>query len=550
MLAAMEASQLLRRILRANRPSLGLVQRLSRRHASTTVVTELEHRDDGAFERYLPMPKTGGFARGSFVAWRRAERVRDTATVINDIHALYEFQELVGEGGFGKVFAAKHKRTGEVVAIKTLPKDKLKEQEALKLEVAFLKQADHPNTVRYYEAFEDADKIYLVMEMCTGGALSSYIHAAHDNFGPGFSEGEIARIIVQMLQGVAYCHAHSMAHRDIKPGNLLFSCREPGESTRAIPTSCSGNGDAPLKLVDFGIAGVLRNDKPQKRLLTKCAGTVGYMAPEVFEAKPYDGRSADMFSIGAVMHHLITGLPPIWQKDKGAYKFPGRLRCKSLSEDCQSLLEHLLHSEPELRPTAAEALQHPWLNAVGMAEHEGISVTFEKCLQSMHEFSRRSKLQQLIMYSMVAFAPLHNHHMEQLRSAFLAADKGMSSGISCFEFVELGRRYSQLSTKDLRSIFTTANFSRTGKLSYCEWLAAAAPKEWYEKPDHAQRAFETLDAHKKGFLCATDLTQLLPKVLDPVEIESELRSFFPQSNGKLNFQEFCACSEQWVSRQS
>lgn len=544
----MEALRLLGRRCCANKHPLGLVQRLAWRHGSTTVVTELEHRDDGAFERYLPAPKTGGFARGSFVAWRRAERVRDTSTVINDIHTLYDFQELVGEGGFGKVYAAKHKRTGEIVAIKTLQKDTLKDQEALQLEVAFLKQADHPNTVRYYEAFEDADKIYLVMEMCTGGSLSEYIHAAHDNFGPGFSEEEIARIIFQMLQGVAYCHAHSMAHRDIKPGNLLFSCRVPGACNGAIPTSCSGNGDAPLKLVDFGIAGVLRSDRPQKRLLTKCAGTIGYMAPEVFEARPYNGRSADMFSIGAVMHHLITGLPPIWQKDEASYKFPGRLRCNSLSEDCQSLLEHLLHSEPELRPTAAEALQHPWLDAMGMAIHEDIPSTFERCFHSMHDFSHRSKLQQLIMYSMVAFAPLHNHHMEQLRGAFLAADKGMSSGISCFEFVELGRRYSSLSTKDLRFIFTTANFSRTGKLSYCEWLAAAAPKEWYEKPDHAQRAFDTLDARKNGYLRASDLTQLLPKALDLAEIESELRSFFPQSNGKLHFHEFCALSDQWVNR--
>lgn len=112
----------------------------------------------------------------------------------------------------------------------------------------------------------------------------------------------------------------------------------------------------------------MRNDRPEKRLLTKCAGTLGYMAPEVFGARPYDGRSADLFSIGAVLHHLIVGVPPrrsgplkarsrpesateaeceLLRGLSGrfgsseAYDFPGKRRYEQFSEDCQSLLEHL-----------------------------------------------------------------------------------------------------------------------------------------------------------------------------------------------------------------
>eukprot|EP00435_Cladocopium_sp_Y103_P051469 s875_g16.t1 len=135
-------------------------------------LTEIEHRDDGAFKRYLPGPKTGGFARGSFIAWRRHERVRDIEVVKDSIRELYDFEEalgtrnrrVVGEGGFGQVSRARHRRTGEVVAIKTISKSKLGDEEALQLEVAFLKLSDHPNTVRYYETFEDATDIHLVME--------------------------------------------------------------------------------------------------------------------------------------------------------------------------------------------------------------------------------------------------------------------------------------------------------------------------------------------------------------------------------------------------
>ncbi|CAJ1450251.1 unnamed protein product, partial [Effrenium voratum] len=285
---------------------------LARRCRWSSTSTEIEHRDDGAFKRYVPGPKTGGFARGSFIAWRRHERVRESALSVDSIQELYDFQEVVGEGGFGTVHRARHRRTGEFVAIKSIGKSKLEDEEMLQLEVEFLKLSDHPNTVRYYETLEDASDIHLVMEMCSGGSLSEYIQTAHDSYGPGVSEDELCRITVQMLQGVAYCHAHAVAHRDIKPQNLLFSCGKPGKGS-AIPIACSGHGDAPLKLVDFGIAGVCRTDRPEKRLLTKCAGTLGYMAPEVFGSRPYDGRSADIFSIGAVMHHMIVGVPPSWQ---------------------------------------------------------------------------------------------------------------------------------------------------------------------------------------------------------------------------------------------
>eukprot|EP00913_Durusdinium_trenchii_P028564 g26791.t1 len=486
-----------------SRTAFARVLRAASRRCCVTSVTEIEHRDDGAFKRYVPGPKTGGFARGSFIAWRRHERVRDEEgnrlLRTDSIRELYDFAEVVGEGGFGTVLRARHRRTGEVVAIKSIAKSQLKDEEALQLEVAFLKMSDHPNTVRYYETFEDAHDIHLVMEMCSGGSLAQYIQNAHEDFGPGVSEDELARITLQMLQGIAYW--------------------------------------------------VLRNDRPEKRLLTKCAGTVGYMAPEVFGSRPYDGRSADLFSIGAVMHHMIVGVPPSWKSATNTYEFPGKVRYMQLSEDCQSLMEHLLHEEPEMRPTAAEALQHPWFDRGGFhnPRHgpvESMADLLERCFRRMHDFCQRTQLQKTIMYSMVAFAGLHNHHMEELRTAFLVADRGKSAGVSCFEFVELGRKYSRFTSKELRKMFAAANVSRNGKLSYCEWLAAGAPADWYSQQCHAERAFDTLDVQRNGYIRAEDLCQLLPKVLDQDEIEREILCSFPDEDGRLCFKDFVKCSAE------
>ncbi|CAJ1338040.1 unnamed protein product [Effrenium voratum] len=196
----------------------GQLQLRARRCRWSSTSTEIEHRDDGAFKRYVPGPKTGGFARGSFIAWRRHERVRESALSVDSIQELYDFQEVVGEGGFGTVHRARHRRTGEFVAIKSIGKSKLEDEEMLQLEVEFLKLSDHPNTVRYYETLEDASDIHLVMEMCSGGSLSEYIQTAHDSYGPGVSEDELCRITVQMLQGVAYCHAHAALWQEAKLG--------------------------------------------------------------------------------------------------------------------------------------------------------------------------------------------------------------------------------------------------------------------------------------------------------------------------------------------
>jgi len=506
--------------------------------------TEFEHRSDGASARHLPKPGPGGFSRGSFIGWRRADRY-PTAQGWR-IDDFYELMHMVGEGGFGTVHAARHRRTGEVVAIKSLRKDRMVDrmadvEEALQLEVEFLEFADHPNVVRYYESFEDSDHLWLVMEMCSGGALSQHIKSAHECHGLGISEADLARIMAQILRSVAYCHAHSIVHRDLKPQNFLFGCGAPGKCS-VIPIACSGDSDAPLKLVDFGISGVVRSDRPEKRLLTKRAGTSGYMAPEVHGGQPY-GPKADIFSLGAVMHTMITGTPPAWDASKSAYHFPGRMRWRSLSDEGQALLTRLVHTDPAERPTASEAIADPWFRSMGASQLEGISSLYSSCIARIRRFACRSKLQRSIMYSMVAFAPLHNHYMEKLRTVFVAANRSALGALTRDEFTDIVRS-EQLNVlgDDSQALFAVVNSSQTGYISYSEWLAATAPQAWYDTHEHLQRAFETLDVDRNGYIRGADLCRVLPGVFHPEEIDSEIRCINPGGQGWLAFDDFCALS--------
>lgn len=503
---------------------------------SRSILTEFEYGQDGACKRLLPKPGPGGFTRGTFIGWRRSDRYGPERSL--SVHDLYEMKSVLGQGGFGIVHAARHRRTGESVAIKSVAKDKVTDTETLKLEVEFLKVADHPNLIRYYETIEDSEHLHLIMELCSGGALSAHIKKAHENHGPGIDESDLARIMQQLLRSVAYCHTHSIVHRDLKPQNFLFGCGSPQKGS-FVPVACSGTADAPLKLVDFGVSGVVRTDRPEKRWLTRRAGTDGYMAPEVVEGQLY-GPKADLFSLGAVLHTMIVGKPPRWESESRSYTFPGKIRWRMLSAEGQSFLERLLHADPATRPTAQEALRDPWFQAEGYFSSHDVAKFQDDCVNSFRQWALRSKLQRSIMYSMVAFAPLHNHSMEQSRVAFLAASKDASGCVTREDFAKVFRgRQSDLA---IDGLFSTVNSSQSGQISYSEWLAAGAPQAWYDHPEYMRRAFDTLDANRRGYIDATDLCRVLPGVFEAQEIDEEIRYLTESGNGLLFFEDFCALS--------
>jgi calcium-dependent protein kinase len=132
---------------------------------------------------------------------------------------------------------AKHIESGEARCIKIFSKQMMSKQHTQRIyyEINLLKTFDHPNIVKVYEWFEDAERIYMVQERLVGGDL----HERIVNKKTGrWEEEEIASIIQQILYAVNYLHKNCVVHRDIKPENILFLDRETLR----------------LKLIDFGTA--------------------------------------------------------------------------------------------------------------------------------------------------------------------------------------------------------------------------------------------------------------------------------------------------------
>ncbi|CAB4271655.1 unnamed protein product [Prunus armeniaca] len=265
--------------------------------------------------------------------------------------AKFELGKEVGRGHFGHTCWAKGKKgelKGQPVAVKIIAKAKMTTAiaiEDVRREVKILKAlSGHKNLVRFYDAFEDANNVYIVMELCEGGELLDKILSR----GGRYTEGDAKTIVVQILSVTAFCHLQGVVHRDLKPENFLFTTR---------------NEDAPMKVIDFGLSDFIRPDQR----LNDIVGSAYYVAPEVLH-RSYS-LEADMWSIGVITYILLCGSRPFWARTESGI-FRSVLRADpnfndtpwpAVSSEAKDFLKRLLNKDHRKRMTAAQALTHPWL---------------------------------------------------------------------------------------------------------------------------------------------------------------------------------------------
>lgn len=264
----------------------------------------------------------------------------------------YELGKTLGEGTFGKVKRAEHTETGELVAIKVLDKERIQQQNMgaqIKREVSVMKSmAKNPRVVQLREVLASKAKIYLVLELVTGGELFDEI--VRDT---KFTEEKARFYFRQLVEGLLFCHDKGVSHRDLKPENLLL------------------DDNNNLKISDFGLSALYEgcgDDGMSSRaaLLHTTCGTPNYVAPEVLENEGYDGFRADIWSAGVILYVLVTGCLPFDEPTLGALfqkiKTASFAMPKSLSPSLQDLLGRILVADPKSRASLNEIQQHEWLN--------------------------------------------------------------------------------------------------------------------------------------------------------------------------------------------
>lgn len=288
---------------------------------------------------------------------------------VRELEDEYILGDMIGRGASSKVYKCLHKGKTEW-ACKVLEKGRLN-RKLVQTEIGILLKLRHPHIIQLREVFETRTEIQLILELVTGGELfERIVERGH------YSEHDAAEAVRQILSALQYLHAHGVVHRDLKPENLLYE---------------SEHEEAHLKLADFGLSKMLhRGDFTMKTL----CGTVGYCAPEILLNKEYDA-SVDLWSLGVVTYIMLCGFEPFWDDTgemavcrrivEGEFSFPSPW-WNDISDSAKNLITQLLHIEPLKRPTAVEALSHPWVRGeTPRRNHMGSTI------KRLREFNARRK---------------------------------------------------------------------------------------------------------------------------------------------------------------
>ncbi|XP_073282665.1 phosphoenolpyruvate carboxylase kinase 2-like [Primulina huaijiensis] len=258
----------------------------------------------------------------------------------------YRVGEEIGRGRFGVVFRCQSVDTGDCVAVKSIEKRIIQndavDSRCIPNEAKFTSLvSDHQNVLGIFDVYEDDEFLHLVVEYCGSTDLYQRITAR-----PHFTELEAHRVMVPLMEAISHCHSRGVAHRDIKPDNILF------------------NSDNVLKLADFGSAECFHSGE----LMSGIVGTPYYVAPEVVAAREYNEK-VDIWSAGIILYILITGIPPFYGDSvteifesvlRANLRFPKTI-LSSPSCEVKDLLRQMLCKDVFRRFSAEQVLAHPWI---------------------------------------------------------------------------------------------------------------------------------------------------------------------------------------------
>lgn len=263
----------------------------------------------------------------------------------------YEFVETLEEALFGEIQLCRDIESGQTIVVKTMATHRMKaklscrglavDEDAFnEIKMARLLRAHpHPNIVQFRESVAGSTECQLVMDYCSRGELFAYNAEIHQ-FRMPFPL--VRRFFGEIVNGVAHLHSLKIAHRDISLENILL------------------DDDFHCRLCDFGLA---------TRKGSWCQGSVGklfYMAPEVYaNTKYYDGRKADLWSLGVLLYIMLTGQPPPFEYTTPSREFRSIERADlvklSLPIAAMDLLLRLLRVHPNQRISIQDVLSHPYI---------------------------------------------------------------------------------------------------------------------------------------------------------------------------------------------
>lgn len=253
----------------------------------------------------------------------------------------YIIHEQIGKGSFSSIYRIVDSKNGNAeFALKKIKKKRIRKiEQQIRLECTLMKNCTHKNILPCFEKYEDSSYIYLILEYCQQGDLSTLLKHTLLN------ERDVHKYFSELVSALKYLYENKIVHRDLKPKNILIS------------------NDNTLKLADFGFAkNICEND-----LSTTICGSPLYMAPELLSNHKYSSI-ADLWSVGIVLYEMISGKPPYFAQTIDDLKLQIQHESQfdlidslDVSDLCKQLLYQLLDVNQSSRMSWDDFFSHPWV---------------------------------------------------------------------------------------------------------------------------------------------------------------------------------------------
>lgn len=462
-------------------------------------------------------------------------------------------------------------RFQRLYACKTIATEKIKGDQMKDLlnEIYIMRKMDHPYIVRLYEVYQANKKIWLVMDLCTGGNLTTR----------KLKEPEVTVITEQILRGVAYLHKRGICHRNLKLENILFE---------------NSSANSSIRLIDFGLSQTYSLNPRRKH----GNGAAYCMSPEVAGELASYSEKCDVWSIGIIVWILLAGDYPFLKNDEdlndeqkkaklvnGSFKFGITWRGRGITEFAKTFVKGCLKKDPQERWSAIEALeflQDEWIPALEAkcakeAEYEAIRlkalpqpVTTKKhsvliktkevtsVLEKTHS-SKSRKEQNILDYdimedivrftkfgllkktALVALANrLDRTDIGMLSELFLLVDTNQTGTISPDELKEALEKLKMPNMNEelMESIFAGIDHDQSGQIHYAEFLAALSEGAGLVTHERVADVFDRIDSEGKGFISHEDLKNILGENYEEEKANKMINEGDFKKNGRVDYDEF------------
>lgn len=418
-------------------------------------------------------------------------------------------------GAFGVVRMVRSKRTHVICALKSISKARAQLPQ-LKREVEINLAIDHPNIARLYNVYEDANFVYMVLEVCKGGELLDAIIKRKQ-----LSEVESVLVGRQMIWAVNYLHAKYIAHRDLKLENLLLKDKGVELSKNVV------------KLIDFGLASRFT---PGRAAMKTMAGSAYYVAPEILELRSAKHKryteKVDIWSAGVVMYMLLCGSPPFPGNDE--HEIMANVRSinpsyaeapwQQTSAQARKLVQSMLTRDVDARvsSTVAVALckDIPMTAVASSSVVETAAGQGKGFFERLKVFNMRSRFEQAARHLIARH--VDEASVQGLREQFQRMDVN-GDGMVSLEEAKATLMASGLKDGDMPAIeefFRAADTDGSEQIDYTEFLAATMNQTAFDE-GAVYEAFRVFDRDGDGVIGFEDLKEALGGHSDHPDSDSD-----------------------------